>query len=129
SRRPRHLRGTSKPRRYQIRSFSLTGRITPDKADSTGNGTRIWVPNVARVASLLVIARTQSPFKLSQSSRTICGRGYSGCALAGDTSLAQRVFNGPWACCQESPAAHALAQPRLAIIKLCNVVLIIAFIR
>ena len=92
--------GTSKVRRYQMRSFSLTGRITPDNADSTGNGTRICVWKVARLASLLVMAKSHRPLRLSQSCRTIWGRGYSGWAFSGDTSLAHRVFSGPTAGCQ-----------------------------
>src|ERR1035437_9818403 len=102
---PFHLWGTSNVRRYQMRSFSLTGRITPDNADSTGNGTRICVWNVARVASLLVMAKSHKPLRLSQSRRTIWGRGYSGWAFSGETSLAHRVFSGPAAGCQV--AAHA----------------------
>src|ERR1035437_976131 len=83
-----------------MRSFSLTRRMTPDSADSTGNGTRIWASNVARVASLLAMAKSHRPLRLSQSCRTIWGRGYSGWALAGETSLAHRVFSGPSAACQ-----------------------------
>src|SRR5262249_52993571 len=49
--------------------------------------------------SRFAIARSQRPFRLSQSFRTICGRGYSGRTLAGETSLAQRVFSGPAAGC------------------------------
>src|ERR1035437_1310497 len=99
---PFHLWGTSISRRYQMRSFSLTWRITPDNADSTGNGTRICVWNVARVASLLVMAKSHKPLRLSQSCRTIWGRGYSGWAFSGDTSLAHRVFSGPAAGCQDA---------------------------
>src|ERR1035437_6200515 len=85
-----------------MQSFSLTGRITPDNADSTGNGTRICVWNVARLASLLVMAKSHRPLRLSQSCRTIWGRGYSGWAFSGDTSLAHRVFSGPAAGCQDA---------------------------
>src|SRR5664279_4905715 len=83
-----------------MRSFSLTRRMTPDKADSTGNGTRIWELKVARVASLLAMAKSHRPLRLSQSCRTIWGRGYSGWAFSGETSLAHRVFSGPAAGCQ-----------------------------
>ena len=40
------------------------------------------------------------PFKFIQSGRTSCGRGYSGNALVGLTSAAQRVINGAFAGCQ-----------------------------
>lgn len=40
------------------------------------------------------MARSQSPFKLTQSRRIKLGRGYSGWTLVGETSLAQRVMIG-----------------------------------
>ena len=44
-------RGTSNVRRYHSRFASPTFFITPDRADSIGNGTRIWPSNVAGAAS------------------------------------------------------------------------------
>ena len=50
----RGLRAASNVRRYQSRWSGLTGFITPQRADSTGNGTRIWPSNdrTARPSSL-----------------------------------------------------------------------------
>src|SRR4051812_29394588 len=79
--------GTSNVRRYQSRFFSVTFVITPERADSGGNGTRICCEKTAGLLALVgVKAKSQSPFKLSQLLRTICGRGYSESAFAGETS-------------------------------------------
>src|SRR5262245_15083466 len=80
-----------------MRSSSPTGRITPERADSTGNGTRIWVWNGPGWAFLLVMITSQRPLRFNHSFRTICGRGYSGRGLSLDTSAAQRVLSGPCA--------------------------------
>src|SRR5436190_20197885 len=74
--------------------------MTPDSADSTGKGTRIWFGNDSGLAlSRVAMARSQRPLRFSQSSRTICGRGYSGRAFCAETSFAQRVLSGPAAGC------------------------------
>src|SRR5882762_1329268 len=46
--------------------------------------------------------RSHRPLRLSQSLRTIWGRGYSGWAFLGETSAAQRVLSGPAAGCQSA---------------------------
>src|SRR5262245_32735650 len=107
-----------KERRYQSCSFSFTIFMTPDREDSTGNGTRIWVENEAgRCASWGAMAKSQRPLRLRQSVRTSCGRGYSGCAFLGETSAAQRVLSGPVAGRQDS-AANAVVVTRAAMSRL-----------
>ena len=87
-----------KVRRYHSRCSGLTGFITPESADSTGKGTRIWPSKAAgRPPSLGRMAYSHSPFRLTHSGRTIWGRGYSGCVFLGSTCAAQRVSNGPLA--------------------------------
>src|SRR5262249_702204 len=58
-----------------------------------------------------------SPLRLSQSLRTICGRGYSGCTLSGRTSFAQRVRSGPLPGCQ-SAAVGEIRQAAKAMKKI-----------
>jgi len=74
-----------KVRRYHMRSWY---RLMPDRPDSMGNGTRtlsarFWPKGGVWPAEAL--PNCHSPLRLSQSERTICGRGYSGKALEGVT--------------------------------------------
>src|SRR3989442_12809431 len=84
--------GRRNVRRYQSRCWSGTARRTPESCDSIGNGTRI-VPSKrrGRGAALSSTAYSQRPFRLTQSGRTICGRGYSGRGRVVSTAAAQRV--------------------------------------
>src|SRR5262249_31069157 len=88
---PAHSFFTSKVRRYQTRS---AGFMTPDSADSTGNGTRIcpssFLPTGGS-SSFLAAANSHRPLRFIHSGRTIVGRGYSGRTLLGETSLAHFV--------------------------------------
>src|SRR6185436_162796 len=96
-------------------SFSLTAFMMPDKDDSTGKGTKICCENsLGFPASFPVTAKSHSPFKFRQSDRTICGRGYSGCAFFGETSLAQRVWSGPAAGCQAFATGRVSRSARMA---------------
>src|SRR3954453_21207047 len=52
----------------------------------------------------------QSPFRFIQWSRASCGRGYSGCALVGETSFAQRVSSGASARFHAGDAARTIRQ-------------------
>ena len=71
-------------------------------------------------ASLGVIAKSHSPLRLSQSLRTICGRGYSGRALSGVTSFAQRVISGPAAGFHASSAASANGVSSVTIVRIVS---------
>src|SRR5437660_12609841 len=83
--------------------------ITPERADSAGNGTRIFrAKSAGFAASLGATAKSQSPFKLTQLLLTICGLGYSGSTFCGLTSLAQRVMSGAFAGCHSAGAAKTL---------------------
>src|SRR6266436_3607323 len=114
-----------KLRRYQIRCSSLGIFITPERADSTGNGTSIRSGNESGLAkSRFVIANSQRPFKFIHSLRTSCGRGYSGRTLAGETSLAQRVLSGPAAGCHLDSSHQALNTKQIAKITRASVFLI-----
>jgi len=74
------------------RSLSLTSFITPERADSMGNGTSICsVNSLGSDCSLPVTANSHSPLRFSHLSCTICGQGYTRWALSGDTSLIQGV--------------------------------------
>src|SRR5438270_5060221 len=65
-------------------------RIVPDKSlPGMGEESR-----AAGGDPMLLCWSCHSPFKFIHSLRTICGRGYSGRTLAGETSLAQRVMSG-----------------------------------
>src|ERR1700722_19137109 len=55
------------------------------------------------------MAQSHRPFKFFQPARTNCGRGYSGKALVGLTSTAQRVISGAVAGCQATGSAPATA--------------------
>ncbi len=82
--------------------------MTPDSADSTGKGTRMRSARSLPVGGSsfsLAMASCQTPLRLSQASRRICGRGYSGRALSAFTSFAQRVRSGPSAGFQSAAAA------------------------
>src|SRR5438093_13379558 len=79
--------------------------MTPESADSTGYGTKICPASVlptGTASPAWPLWYCQRPLRLSQSARTICGRGYSGKALVGEKSLAQRVINGPLDCFHSS---------------------------
>ena len=79
----------------------------------------------AFVASLSVSPYSQSPFKLSQSARTICGRGYSGHAFVGETSLAQRVNIGTLVGIFQSSPRHTLLSA--ATVKIRSHCLVLKF--
>ncbi len=59
----------------------ICGNNSPDKYDSTGNGTVMLRFRVAfrlgKVPVMLVQSNSQGPFRFSQALRCICGRGYS----------------------------------------------------
>ena len=58
------------------------GFWTPDSCDSIAEGTRIFPSyNWGAGASFGVMAYSHKPFKLTQSGRVICGRGYSGSGI------------------------------------------------
>ena len=75
-------------RRYQSLSSGLSGFITPDSADSMGYGTRMFPSNRTGACSsaFAVTAYCHRPLRFCHRCRTIWGRGYSGSALAGETS-------------------------------------------
>src|SRR5262245_29004055 len=91
--------------------------MTPERADSTGKGTRICVGKDSTFrASLGVMARFQRPLRFSQELRTICGRGYSGRGFLRETSAAQRVLSGASAGCHsaaESGRARKVRQKNI----------------
>ena len=81
--------------RYQIWSFSVTLRPTPERADSGGNGTRISPSKADGLsASAGMIAYSQRPLSDCHASRAICGRGYSRQALSGVTASPKRLMIG-----------------------------------
>src|SRR5689334_5334588 len=97
---PIQAAGTVKVRRYQEKALYC---ITPEIADSMGNGTRISLDRVCPVGTGSLVApgwNCQTPFKLSQLERTSCGRGYSGRGLLVSISGSQRVMSGPCFICQ-----------------------------
>src|SRR5262249_39630258 len=97
----------SNVRRYQTRS---AGFITPDNADSTGNGTRICPSSFLPIggsSSFCAAANSHRPLRFIHSLRTIVGGGYSGKTLSGATSLAHFVIRGPFAACQSAARAGA----------------------
>lgn len=55
------------------------------------------------------------PLRFCHASRINCGRGYSGKALVGLTSLAQRVIKGPLAGCQFAGLKFEAAWPKAQI--------------
>src|SRR3990172_3915048 len=66
-----------------------------------------------------MMAKSHRPLRFIHSVRTNCGRGYSGCAFVGDTSLAQAVSiglltaRGAWEDCRArgyARGAHAAAK-------------------
>jgi len=69
---------------------------SPDKYDSTGNGTVILRFRVAfrfgKVPVMLVQSNSQGPFRFSQALRCICGLGYSGWGKDLSTSFVQGVI-------------------------------------
>src|SRR5215469_14977740 len=82
--------------------------MTPEMADSIGYGTRIWLDKVWPTGTGSLVApgwNCQTPFKLSQLLRTICGRGYSASGLLVSIKAAHRVVNGPCFICQAYPFA------------------------
>src|SRR5262249_5251270 len=82
--------------------------ITPDSADSAGNGTRIcpssFLP-IGAFSSFFATANSQRPLRFCHSLPTLCGRGYWGSTLSVFPSLAQRVSRGPLAGRQSAPLA------------------------
>src|ERR1035441_2912912 len=77
--------------------------MTPEMADSIGNGTRISPARVWLVGTGSLTApawNCQMPLRLSQLERTNCGRGYSGSGLSVSTWLAQGVIKGACFICQ-----------------------------
>ncbi|GAB3870281.1 hypothetical protein GCM10027610_131790 [Dactylosporangium cerinum] len=98
--------------------MSFAGRLIPESADSTGNGTltrsgRVW-PKTG--LSLVVDWRScHSPLRLSQSGRVICGRGYSGSGWPASAWLVQGVVSGDgWAGAADAGGAADTAVPRLS---------------
>src|SRR5690606_19975349 len=81
--RPDHSAGIRTFRRYHTAAMKSTSPI-PDSSDSGQNGTTISPESSAsfrprsRPESPRSISNRQVPFRHSQSSRTNCGRGYSG---------------------------------------------------
>src|SRR5665213_918062 len=105
---PVQLVGRLKVRRYQE---NMEYCMTPESADSIGNGTRMTPDRFcpAGTGSLVAPAwNCQTPFKLSQLVRTICGRGYSARTLAGFTCCAQSVINGACFGCHGNEAGAAV---------------------
>ena len=87
----------------------ISGNNSPDKYDSTGNGTVILRFRVAfrfgKVPVMLVQSNSQGPFRLSQALRCICGRGYSGCGKDLSTSFVHGVIMVlPLASCHDQQA-------------------------
>jgi hypothetical protein len=71
--------------------------MTPDSADSTGNGTLTRSGSVTPNwgASLVADWRSShSPLRFCQSGRVICGRGYSGSGVPASAWLVQGVCSG-----------------------------------
>src|SRR5208337_1720019 len=71
--------------------------MTPERADSIGNGTRIRLARFWPTGTGSLVEpgwNCQMPFRLSQFERTNCGRGYSARTLVGLTCCAQSVING-----------------------------------
>jgi hypothetical protein len=63
--------------------------------------------------------------------KAICGRGYSGSAFVGETSFAQRVINGAWACFQSAAwdgTAPAFRRTRAAVRMLSGFFIIVGFL-
>ena len=90
---PFHEEGTVKVRLYHNSFFSPTSFCTPDKEDSTANGTKIFPSKlVGSACPFGRIAYSHSPFKFCQSARSIPGRGYSGNTFRGSTFSAQSVL-------------------------------------
>src|SRR5918992_3789257 len=73
-----------------------TCRAMPDRADSTGYGTRIrserFLP-VGGDSPAEASANCQVPLRFCQRERVSCGRGYSGRAFAGETSWVHGVVS------------------------------------
>src|SRR3954469_18325444 len=72
-------------------------RWMPDNADSIGYGTSTRLPSVRPVGGAspaAAPANCQTPSRLRQAARRSCGRGYSGSALVGKTSLVHGVVSG-----------------------------------
>jgi len=90
-----HGAGTSNVRRYHMRSARS---ITPDSADSTGNGTMIDRLNGRPIggssSAPSAISNCHTPFRFIHAARAICGRGYARWMFPGFTSSAQRVMSG-----------------------------------
>src|SRR3954447_2646349 len=87
-------------------------RWTPDNADSIGYGTSTRSPRarpVGGASPAAAPANCQTPFRLRQAARRSCGRGYSGSALLGETSLVHGVVSGGVPAFHPSAAAGELA--------------------
>ena len=71
--------------------------MTPDSADSTGNGTLIRSGRVVLNCGGSSVAdwrSCHSPLRLSQSGRVICGRGYSGRGVPASAWAVHGVVSG-----------------------------------
>src|SRR5690606_11892082 len=85
--------GTVNVRLYQSSFSAPSCFCTPDRLDSTANGTNICPSYICGSAFPIgVIAYSHSPFRLSQSCRSIIGRGYSGNTFSTSMVCAHFVF-------------------------------------
>ncbi len=101
---------------YQSLSFCVILRWMPESADSATNGTRICSGNDAgRPASAEVTAKSQMPFRLAQSGRVSCGRGYSGSGLSTETWSVHGVVMGAGFGVHARGAAAAVPEPVRAV--------------
>src|SRR6516165_2877007 len=85
--------------------------MMPESADSMGKGTRIWLARFwpTGTGSLTVPGwNCQTPFRLSQFVRCICGRGYSAMTFVGFTCCAQSVMSGACLGCHCGPEDGAV---------------------
>src|SRR5690348_57961 len=103
--------------------------MTPESADSIGNGTRMSPARFSPAGTASPGApgwNCQTPFKLSQLERTICGRGYSGSTFVGSTCCAQSVIKGAVFGCHGTAAEAALTNKSIdlfaAFVTSCAVI-------
>src|SRR5690349_14487341 len=71
--------------------------MIPERALSMGYGTSTSSPSVVFTGGVLMLdapANCQMPFRLCQSGRVSCGRGYSGSGLVVETWLVHGVVSG-----------------------------------